>query len=174
MIHRYEDALVAADDMLAVAIQKRLGWENAARYLRARALRGLGRLAEAAEEVQNAIDATPSGIDGWRWRLKIRVLQLTLDGARGVPWPEDEALTLTDELLNNKWYLTAAQLLTARAVHEKDPRFAEDAAALAVQLGVPSLGAEALQAGNLWTKPAGAAVIAAVKEMAHHIPDGVA
>lgn len=170
-IHRYEDALRAADDMLAVAIQKRLGWENAARYLRAKALRGLGRLAEAAEEAQNADDATPLGIDGWRWRLKIRVLQMALDGARDVPWPEDEALTLTDELLHNKWYLTAAELLTARASYEKDPRSAEEAAALAVQLGVPALGAEALQAGDLWKKPAGAAVIAAVKEMAEHIPD---
>ncbi len=149
-IHRYEDALEAADDMLAVAVQKRLGWENAARYLRAKALSGLGRLAEAAEEVQNAIDTTPGGIDGWRWRLKIRVLQMTLDGAREVPWPEEEALTLTDELLNNKWYLTAAQLLTARARYEKDPRSAEEAAALAVQLGVPALGAEALEAGDLW------------------------
>lgn len=171
IIHRYEDALGAADDMLAVAIQKRLGWENAARYLRAQALSGLGRLAEAAEEVQDAIDATPPGIDGWRWRLKIRVLQMTLDGARGAPWPENEALTLTDELLNNKWYLTAARLLTARATYEKDPRSAEEAAALAVQLGVPTLGAEALQAGNLWKKPASAAVIAAVKEMAQHLPD---
>ncbi len=171
VIHRYEDALAAADDMLAVAIQKQLGWENAARFLRAKALGGVGRLAEATEEVEKAIDTTPPGIDGWRWRLKIRVLQLTLDGARGVPWPEDEALTLTDELLNNKWYLTAAQLLIARAVHEKDSRSAEDAAALAVQLGVPSVAAEALQAGNLWTKPAGAAVIAAVKEMAQHIPE---
>ncbi|MGZ8786176.1 MAG: outer membrane protein assembly factor BamB family protein, partial [Acidimicrobiia bacterium] len=170
-IHRYEDALRAADDMLAVAIQKRLGWENAARYLRAKALRGLGRLAEAAEEVQNANDATPLGIDGWRWRLKIRVLQMALDGARNVPWPEDEALTLTDELLHNKWYLTAAELLIARASYEKDPGSAEEAAALAVQLGVPALGAEALQAGDLWKKPAGAAVIAAVKEMAEHIPD---
>jgi len=171
LIHRYENALGAADDMLAVAIQKKLGWENAARYLRAMALNGLGRLAEASEEAQDAIDATPPGIDGWRWRLKIRVLQMTLDGARGVPWPQDEALTLTDELLHNKWYLTAARLLTARATYEKDSRSAEEAAALAVQLGVPTVGAEALLAGNLWKKPASAAVIAAVKEMAQHVPD---
>ncbi len=171
LIHRYEEALKASDDMLAVAVQKQLGWENAARYLRADALRGLGRLAEASEEAQRAVETTPPGIDGWRWRLKIRVLQMALDGARGLPWPEDEALTLTDELLNNKWYLTAAQLLKARAIYEKDPRLAGEAAALAVQIGVPPLAAEAVQAGDLWKRPASAAVIAAVKEMADHVPD---
>ena len=171
LVNRFEEALVAADDMLAVAIQKRLGWENAARYLRAKALGGLGRTAEAAEEAQHAIDATPPGIDGWRWRLKIRVLQLTLGASLGEPWPEGEALTLTDELLHNKWYLTAAELLTARALYEKDPACAEDAASLALQLGVPSVAANAVQTGGLWKKPASVAVIAAVKEMAQHVPD---
>ena len=42
VVHRYEEALAAADDMLAVVIQKRLGWENAARFFRAKALGGTG------------------------------------------------------------------------------------------------------------------------------------
>ena len=171
LIGRNEEALTAADDMLAVAIQKKLGWENAARYLRAKALSGLGRLDEASEETRHALDVTPSGIDGWRWRLKIRVLQMAVDSARGGTWPDDEALTLTDELLHNKWYLTAAELLTARAIHERDPKSAEEAAALAMQLGAPMIAANAVQAGALWDKPAGAAVIAAVQEMAEHLPD---
>ncbi len=171
LVNRYDDALIAADDMLAVVVQQGMAWENAARYLRAKAMFGMGRLAEAAEEVQLAQGASPGGIDGWRWRLKIRVLQMAIDGARGVEWPEDEALTLTDELLHGNWYLAAVELLTARAIYEKDPRLAEEAAALAMQLGVPMAAADAIQAGDLWKKPASAAVIAAVKEMAEHLPE---
>lgn len=168
---RYEEALEAADEMLGLVLRQLPGWENAARYLRAQALFGLERLDEASEEIALAMDATPEGIDGKRWRDKIRVLQMQIETARGAPWPEEEANRLEDDLLGNNWYAVAVSLMTARAVHEKDPASGAEAAALAMQLGAPVAAAQAVQVGKGWDAEGAGAVIAAVKVVEQNMPE---
>ncbi|MDP8959414.1 MAG: AAA family ATPase, partial [Actinomycetota bacterium] len=167
---RYQEALEAADEMLGLVLQQLPEWENAARYLRAQALLALGRLPEAAEEAQQAVDLCPPGIDGWRWRLKCRALQLEVGAAQEQPWPAAEALELTDHLLHSQWFLTAAHLMTLRGRQEKDAELAADAAALAVQLGVPMVAAEAAHVAELWGERRGAAVARMVKQVDHRVP----
>jgi outer membrane protein assembly factor BamB/tetratricopeptide (TPR) repeat protein len=162
---QYEQALAAADDTLGTVLRQLPGWENAARYVRARALVGLGRLEEAGADVRRAAELCPPGIDGWRWRLKCRALELRIEAARGQPMPGAEAVELTDQLLTAQWYQTAVELMTARARHEGDRELARDAAALGVQLGAPVAAAEAADAGRLWEDPAGQAVAATVRSV---------
>jgi outer membrane protein assembly factor BamB len=168
---QYEVALEAADEMLGLVLRQLPGWENAARFLRAQALLGMERLDEASEEIALAMESSPSGIDGKRWRDKVRVLQMQIDTARGEPWPEEEALRLTDDLLGNNWYAAAVSLLTARAVHEKDPESGGEAAALAMQLGAPIQAARAVHLGKGWESDGADAVVAAVKVAAQNIPE---
>ncbi|MGH8934949.1 MAG: PQQ-binding-like beta-propeller repeat protein [Acidimicrobiia bacterium] len=168
---RYEAALGAADEMLGLVLQQLPAWENAARYLRARALLGLGRLEEAAVEIRQAVELCPPGIDGWRWRLKCRASQLEIDAAGGEPFPSAEAVELTDQLLHAQWYQTAAELMAVRAKQEGAGQLARDAAALGVQLGTPMTAAEAVHAGGLWDDPAGRAVVAEVKKLEHRLPE---
>jgi outer membrane protein assembly factor BamB/tetratricopeptide (TPR) repeat protein len=168
---QYEAALEAADEMLGLVLQQLPAWENAARYLRARALLGLGRLEEAAVEIRQAVELCPPGSDGWRWRLKCRASQLEIDAARGEPFPSAEAIELTDQLLQAQWYQTAAELMAVRAKQEGVGELARDAVALGVQLGTPMTAAEAAHAGGLWDDPAGRAVVAEVKSLEHRLPD---
>jgi outer membrane protein assembly factor BamB/tetratricopeptide (TPR) repeat protein len=168
---QYEAALEAADEMLGLVLQQLPAWENAARYLRARALLGLGRLEEASGEIRVAVELCPPGIDGWRWRLKCRASQLEIEAARGEPFPSAEAVELTDQLLQAQWYQTAAELMAVRARQEGAGELARDGAALGVQLGTPMTAAEAAHAGGLWNDPAGRAVVAEVKKLEHRLPE---
>lgn len=169
---QYEQALAAADEALSLALQMLPDWENAARYLRARALLGLGRLDEAAGDIDRAVELCPPGIDGWRWRLRCRVFQMRIAGARDEPLPSAEAVEVTDQLLQARWYQAAVELMTLRAGREDDRELARDAAALAVQLGSPMAAAEAAHAGRLWEDPDGQAVVAMVKTLDRRVPDG--
>jgi outer membrane protein assembly factor BamB/tetratricopeptide (TPR) repeat protein len=168
---QYDRALAAADEMMGLVLQQLPAWENAARYLRARALLGLGRLEEAAADVGRALELCRPGIDGWRWRLKCRVLELRIEVGLGKPWPAAEAAELTDQLLHAQWYQTADEMMTLRAGQEGDRELARDAAALAVQLGTAMPAAEAAQAGRLWDDPGGRAVVAMVKSVDRRVPD---
>lgn len=167
----WETAFDAADETLAIVLHQLPAWENSARYLRARALQGAGWVDEAAEEAVRALAVCPDGVNGRRWWVKIRVLQLELAADSGADWPATEALDLTDELLQSEWYLSAVRLMTIRATAEKDPSLAKEAMALADQLGVAGPAAEAAHAGSLWNTPEAAAVIASVKATAGHVPE---
>jgi len=167
---QYEQALAAADETLALVLQLLPAWENAGRYLRARALLGLGRLDEAAGDIDRAVELCAPGIDGWRWRLRCRVVQMRIAAAREEPFPSAEAVEVTDQLLQAQWYQPAVELMTLRAGREDDRDLARDAAALAVQLGNPMAAAEAAHAGRLWGDPGGQAVVAMVKTLEHRVP----
>lgn len=168
---RYDEALEAADEMLGLVLRQLPGWENAARFLRAQALFGMERLDEASDEVALAIEACPPGIDGKRWRDKIRVLQMQIETATGEEWPEEEALRLTDDLLGNNWYAAAVSLMTSRAVYEKDPESGAEAAALAMQLGTPMAAAQAVHLGKGWDAAGSDAVVAAMKVLEQNVPE---
>jgi outer membrane protein assembly factor BamB/tetratricopeptide (TPR) repeat protein len=167
----WEVALEAADETLSLVMQQLPAWENSARYLRARALLGSGRIEEAEVEAHLARDACPEGVDGRRWRLHIRVVEFEIAAAKGEAWQADEAFDLTDELLQSEWYLSAARLLVLRSKVEKDPSLGMQAMALATQLGVPDVAAQAADAAGAWKRTETAAVIASVKTMAGHVPD---
>jgi len=167
----YEEALEAADAMLGFVLQQLPQWENAARYLRARALLGLGQVDDAAAEVQRALELTPEGINGWRWRLRIEPFWFNVLAAQGAEWPKARAEDLTDELLQGQWLDIAAELMAVRAGVEEDPDLAKQSAALALQLGIPTTAAVAIEAGGLWGDPAAAAVSSRIKETADHVPD---
>ncbi len=165
-----EEALHEADELLAIVLQQLPQWENAARFYRTQALVTLGRLDEAAEEIDAAILACPEGVDGETWRLRCRALALRVSAARGELWPADVADEVTEALLTGRWHLPAAQLLATRAVQEKDPEFARQGAALALQLGIPMVAAANAEAGGLWEEATGTAVAAELRRMAGRIP----
>ena len=167
----YGEALEQADLMLEVVLEQSPQWENAARYLRARAFLGLGRVEEAAEEVERALELTPAGINGWRWRLRIKAFRFNVLAAQGAEWAKARAEDLTDELLQGHWLDIAAELMAVRAGVEEDPELAKQSAALALQLGVPTTAATAIEAGGLWGDPAAAAVASRVKETQRHVPE---
>jgi hypothetical protein len=56
---RFEQALVAADRALDLCLMQMPVWENVCRYLRSRALLGIGDLAASREEATRAIEASP-------------------------------------------------------------------------------------------------------------------
>lgn len=167
----YEEALDAADAMLGYVLAQLPDWENAARYLRARALLGLGREDESAEEVGRALASTPEGINGWRWRLRIEAFRFNVLAAQGAEWPRERAEDLTDELLQGQWLDIAAELMAIRAGAEEDEELAKQSAALALQLGIPTTAAIAIDASALWSDPAGAAVASRVKEIDRYVPE---
>jgi outer membrane protein assembly factor BamB/tetratricopeptide (TPR) repeat protein len=167
----YEEALRAADEMLGYVLQQLPAWENAARYLRARALLGLDRADEAAEELEAALALCPEGINGWRWRLRIEAFRFNLLAATGAEWPKERAEDLTDELLQGQWLDIAAELMAVRAGIEDDEELARQGAGLALQLGIPTTAAAAIESAGLWSEPASAAVASLVKETARHVPD---
>ncbi len=167
----HDESLAAADAMLGYVLQQLPDWENAARYLRARALLGLGRVDEAADEVQRALELTPDGINGWRWRLQIEAFRFNVLAAQGAEWPKARAEDLADELLQGQKLDIAAELMSVRAGVEEDEELAKQAAALALQLGIPTTAALAIEAGGLWADPAAAAVSTRIKETARHVPD---
>jgi outer membrane protein assembly factor BamB/tetratricopeptide (TPR) repeat protein len=167
----YEEALAEADAMLGYVLQQLPQWENAARYLRARALLGLGQIDEAAEEIDSAYALSPEGINGWRWRLRIEAFRLAVLAAQGGEWPKARAEDLTDELLQGQWLDIAAELMAVRAGVEEDKELAKQSAALALQLGIPTTAAQAIDAGELWDDPAAAAVASRIKETSRSVPD---
>lgn len=167
---RYEEALVAADRVLEFALSDLPVWENRARILRARALTGLGRLTDAAEESTAALAQTPEGIDGLRLRKEIEVVRL-IALPKDAAWPQKAVEDLTDELLQARWNLSALELMIERSTREKDPELALSAAGLAIDLGLPTVAVRAADAARLWSDPGGQAVAFAAQGVVSHLPD---
>jgi len=167
----YDEALEAADAMLGYVLQQLPDWENAARYLRARALLGLGRVDDASGEIELAMQLSPEGINGWRWRLRIEAFRFNVLAALGAEWPQQRAEDLTDELLQGQWLDVAAEVMAVRAGVEADEELARQAAALALELGIPTTAAVAIEAAGMWTDPAAAAVASKIKETERHVPE---
>jgi outer membrane protein assembly factor BamB/tetratricopeptide (TPR) repeat protein len=155
MYGAWEESLRGADDMLEIVLSTLPAWENAARYLRARALNGLGRHDEAKEEIIAALKATPAGINGWRWRNRCQALSWRIDVDSGGKWHDLEPAHLTEELLAARFYGQAVELLADRVKHEKDPELGRSAAALAHRVGQPAEAARALAGTKLWSEPEG-------------------
>jgi outer membrane protein assembly factor BamB len=147
LFDRAEEALTAAEDALSTALEFLPAWENATRYLKARALALNGRIDEARAEVDAALEATPAGADGIRWRSRLTAYQLALADT----WNHQHAVDLTDVLLQSRWLGAAADLMTIRAVRDRDSEVAADAAALAMQLGNAVQAGKAIEAGKLWS-----------------------
>ena len=162
----WEESLRGADDMLEVVLSTLPAWENAARYLRARALNGLGRNDEAKTEIAAALAATPAGINGWRWRNRCRALQWRIDVDGGGKWDDLAPADLTEELLAARFYSQAVELLGDRVKHEKDPELGRSAAALALRVGQPAEAARALATTKFWSEPEGVATAHAIRNIA--------
>ncbi|MGI9609061.1 MAG: PQQ-binding-like beta-propeller repeat protein, partial [Acidimicrobiia bacterium] len=158
----WDEALEGAEAMLGVTLEALPAWENAARFLKAQALAGLGRLDEAKSEVQAAIAASPDGINGWRWRNRCQALGWRIDKLSGGKWDDLAPADLTEELLAARFYLQAVELMGDRVGFEKDPDLATSAAALALRVGLPVHAARALAGTKRWDEPEGVAT-------AHHI-----
>ncbi len=166
LYENWDQAKAGAEAALDVALVNLPAWENVCRYLLARALKGAGSVEEARNEAELALAATPLGANGIRWRLRIEELQLELNDV----WDPRAAEDITDRLLQSRWLGAAVDLMTARAGRDKDPEVAAEAASLAIQIGNPIQAAKAIRAGNLWSDPLAAPVLAAVRPLADHFP----
>lgn len=170
LLQRYEDALVGAERVSDLVERQLPSWKNIAHHNRAAALAGLGRLAEAREQIDAALAATPDGANGWRWRLRSRALELEISTAEGTPWPKQEAEDLADLMLHSHFYGWAAELMTVIAEQTRRKDFAREAMALALQIGNPMVAARAASAGSLWREDAAAPAVAAIHTMRASMP----
>jgi outer membrane protein assembly factor BamB len=161
LFDRADEAVESADAALGVALDHLPAWENATRYLKARALSLADRTEEARTEVESALSATPAGGDGLRWRSRIQALQLDLADT----WDPDRAADLADQLLQSGWFGAAVELLVARARRGHDRDLAAEAAALAMQLGNFVQAAKAIEAGGLWGDPLARSVAARLRTL---------
>jgi outer membrane protein assembly factor BamB/tetratricopeptide (TPR) repeat protein len=169
---RPQEALAAAERVRDLVQRQLPAWENVARSERARALLRLGRTEEAAAEIAAALEVTPSGADGWRWRARCRSVQMEIAAHAGGSWPEREAEDLADMLLQSRYYGWAAELMCVIAERSRDAGFAEEALALANQVGNPMLAARAASAGRLWRQPLAAPPIRAIQALQERLPAG--
>lgn len=169
---RYPEALAAADRVLDLVERQLPAWENIARSHRASALLRLGRLDGARAEITAALESSPPGSDGWRWRTRCRALQMEIAAEAGERWPAQDAEDLADHMLQSRLYGWAAELLCAIAERSKRKEAAREAMALAVQMGNPMLAARAAEAGSLWGDSAAAPVIRAMRSVQAQVPSG--
>ena len=166
---RYADALAATETELGYVHLFVPAWENCTRYRQAGALRGLGRLDEAAEAVEESLSLAPVGADGLRWRLRSQALQLRIAHAQDGSWNKAGTENLTDVLLHANWYGTAAELMAYRADVEKDHVLAADTAALAMCLWDPITAAAATSATH--SSKGLASVARAVQSLSARVPE---
>lgn len=171
LYRRYDDALEAADVALEVVRRHLPAWENVVTQVRARALAGLGRMSEARDEIERALELCPEGPDGWRWRTHCTATRLRLTD-ENAPWPQREAEDLTDALLQARLYEAAVELMTERARREDDPELGEQAAALAVKLGNPALATEAADAAGMWSAAEARPIGRMVRATSRRLPQG--
>jgi len=171
LYQRPAEALDAAERVWDLVERQLPAWENVARANRALALLQLGRAVDAASEIQAALDATPPGADGWRWRSRCRAIQMEVAAARGEPFPQREAEDLADLFLQSEYHGWAAELLCVMGEQTKDTEPAREAMALAIQVGNPMLAARAASAGDLWGNRAAAPTIRAVRAIEDRLPE---
>ncbi|MDH3517751.1 MAG: PQQ-binding-like beta-propeller repeat protein, partial [Acidimicrobiia bacterium] len=169
---RWDDYLAVSETLLDLVLHHLPQWENIARYHRGRALSETGTTSTAQLEIHRAIDACPPGADGWRWRRRCEAARMVIDQAAGQGWNKQEAENLTDELLVSRWFGTAVELMTARAVIENDQELASHAATLADEIGNPLLTAKAVDVADVWSEPASARVADKARALAARLPEG--
>ncbi|MDH5373174.1 MAG: hypothetical protein OEX97_09545, partial [Acidimicrobiia bacterium] len=144
---RADDAVAAARRATQIAQDDLPSWLNRTSLYDAQAALLAGDREAARQSLVESRQQTPAGIDGWRLRNLIRITELEmLEG----DWPQREAEDLTDEFLQSRQYLPAAELLTIRARREKDPDLGLQAAALARQVGAPAQACLAIEAAGAW------------------------
>ncbi len=168
LFENWDEARAGAEGALEIALAHLPAWENVCRYLLARALYGVGSLDEARVQADSALEATPPGANGIRWRLRIEELQLELADI----WDRRRAEDITDLFLQSRWLGAAVDLMTARAGRDKDSEVAAEAASLALQIGNPVQALKAVRAGDLWSNPIAKPVLAAARPLAEHSPTG--
>lgn len=168
---RPEDALQAADRVWDLVERQLPAWRNVVRSSRARALLALGRHDEAAEEVRAALEATPAGSNGWRWRSRCHAIEIEVDAAAGGGFRKREAEDLADLFLQSEYYGWAAELTCVIAEQIDDDEAAREAMVLALQVGNPMLAARAAHAGDLWKESGTAPVIRAIRATEQRLPD---
>ncbi|HVR78464.1 MAG TPA: PQQ-binding-like beta-propeller repeat protein, partial [Acidimicrobiia bacterium] len=168
---RPEEAMEAADRVWDLVERQLPAWRNVVRSSRARALLAMGRHREAAEEIRVALEVTPPGSNGWRWRSRCHAIELEVDAADGKPFRRREAEDLADLFLQSEFYGWAAELLCVIAEQTGDEDVAREAMALATQVGNPMLAARAAHAGGLWEEPGAAPAIRGIKAMAPRLPE---
>lgn len=171
LFERPAEALEAADRVWDLVERQLPAWENVARANRALALLRLDRASEAASEIEAALGATPPGADGWRWRARCQAIQMEIAPAKGQAFPQREAEDLADRLLQSEYHGWAAELLCVIAEQTRDAEPAREAMALAIQIGNPMLAARAARAGALWSEPAAASTIRAMRGMEDRLPE---
>ena len=169
---RYDDALAASERALDLVERQLPAWENMVRSHRAHALLRMGRIDEARAEIGLALELTPPGANGWRWRTRCRALQMEIAAEAGERWPGQEAEDLADHMLQSGLYGWAAELYSVIAERGKNAAAARDALGLAVQVGNPMLAARAARAGPLWKDPLAAPAIRAVRAVQGRLPPG--
>ena len=136
-------AVEAATEMLDLVLQQLPAWENAARFLLAKAHLVSGNVALAADEVANATEACPSGVAGLRWRLACDSLSQIVEIASG----RVDAVTVdhvVHQMLTTKWHEAPVDLLIAAAEILNEPTRASQATELAVELGLASAAGRGL------------------------------
>ena len=146
----YEVAMTSADRALDIVESQLPVWENMVRALRSQILYRSGAEDEARAEVELALELTPLGPNGWRWRTRCEALQLEYADSEGSKWPAQQAEDRADLLLQSRFYGWAAEMLCAITENGGRKSAAEEALAIATQIGQPLLAARAAHAAGLW------------------------
>ncbi|MFZ0015666.1 MAG: PQQ-binding-like beta-propeller repeat protein, partial [Acidimicrobiia bacterium] len=165
------EALKAAEEALDLVERQLPAWENMVRSHRAAALLALGRSDEALVDINRALELTPPGADGFRWRLRCRALRLEIAAACGEKWSDDEAEDVADQLLQARLYGWAAELLSVLTERGGRSEAAREALAIAQNIGQPMLAVRAADAGSLWGAEAAIPTILSVRAISHRLPD---
>lgn len=162
-------ALEAVDEEQSIVSLQLQAWQNGTHYRRAMALQAAGRREEAGVSIADAVESSPPGANGARWRLRAQAARQVLE-RNGDEWDRPSAENLTDELLVANWFGAAVDLMVARAGIEGDRELGLDAAALAMQLGNPMAAARAIQAAAAWDDPSAGPVAERIKAIAPLLP----
>lgn len=142
------EAVAASNQMLGLVLQQLPAWENAARSLLAKAHLANGDVEAARDEAANAIDLCPGGIAGRRWRLACESVAAQVAFAGGDHSSAGVDATIHD-LLAAQWNEAAVDLMVAKSHADRDPKYAEQATGLAVELGLAAAAGSGVKAVDI-------------------------
>nr|WP_246221098.1 BTAD domain-containing putative transcriptional regulator [Phytoactinopolyspora mesophila] len=168
VIGRFDDALVAADEMLRLAPHASPIHEIAARTRRAQALAGSGKTDEATGEIEDALALCPAKAE--RLRLSVTAVAAQVAAASSTPWSSTALDELAARLDAACRPLSVVEILTVSAATGGGSGPAERAVRSALDLGVPMHAARAAEAGSIWSGELGAAVSAGIRAMRTQVP----